>query len=56
MYNENTYIATNWGKEVTLAVNEGDIILIQVNVAGTPADTDVNEITFTLTLTTADGE
>ena len=51
MYNENTYIATEWAAEsVTIAVNANDKILIQVGVTGTPAATDVNEIAFTITL------
>ena len=55
MYNDNTYKATEWGAEsVSLEVNVGDIILIQVGVAGTPEATEVNEITFTLTLVTAE--
>lgn len=54
MYNENTYKATEWGAEsVSIQVNAGDIILIQVGVTGNPESTVVNEITFTLTLATA---
>lgn len=54
LYNENTYVATNVGKEASLSVSVGDIVLIQISVSETVADTDVNEIVFILTL--ADGE
>ncbi len=49
-YNENTYAATSWGASVSIVVNEGDIILIQIGVSGTVDSTEVNEITFALTI------
>ena len=51
MYNENTYRATEWVADtVSIEVNANDKILIQVGATGTLSATDINEITFTLTL------